>query len=242
MAPLILLPTHDEEQTLGSVISQVQFHCPWADVVVIDSNCTDNSIAIASSMGVPVIVADKAGYWEALKTGYRYALDNKYDHALQIDSDGQHPCSAIPRILTALDGNDWVIASRIGTGTEMSCAERAAHAAFSGVLRLNTGVTITDVSSGMWGLSRKCMRTLLNYPFDTADVALRLFGIQQGLQISEIPVAMSSRKAGQSMHVGLSRFFNLAGTIGDVCRLLNGRYSQASEETTADDRSASLSM
>ena len=242
MTTLLLLPTHNEEQTIGSVISQVQFHCPWADIVVIDSKCTDNSIAIASSMGVSVVVAEKLGYWEALKTGYRYALLNNYEKVLQVDADGQHPCSEIPRLLTALDEKDWVIASRINTGSPMSFSERVAHAGFASVVRWNTGLQITDVSSGMWALSSRCLQILLTYPFDTADVALRIFGRQNGIDIYEIPVAMSRRKAGQSMHRGLSRFFNLGSTIGDVYRLLSGRYSQASGETTADDKSASLSM
>ena len=242
MTTLILLPTCNEEQTIGSVISQVRYHCPRGDIVVIDSNCTDNSSAIASALGATVIVAPKRGYWAALKAGYRYALAHKYGQVIQIDADGQHPCAAIPRMCHALEGKDWVIGSRANTGTQMSFSAPAAHAGFAAVLRWNTGVTITDVSSGMWALSPKSLQVLLSYPFDTADVALRLFGLQRGLKVAEIPVPMDQRTTGRSMHQGVSRFLNLGNTIADLYRLLSGRHSQASEGTTADDKSASLSM
>ena len=102
---------------------------------------------------------------------------------------------------------------------EFSAAKYIAHLLLSQLVRNKTGVTLTDLSSGMWGLLPETMRILLDYNGSTADAAIRVYGIQKGLKLVEIPVPMNPRITGESMHQGTAAVRNLFKTISDIRKL-----------------------
>jgi len=118
-----------------------------------------------------------------------------------------------------LENGQWVIGSRYNTGSEFSAAKYIAHLLLSQLVRNKTGVTLTDLSSGMWGLLPETMRILLDYNGSTADAAIRVYGIQKGLKLVEIPVPMNPRITGESMHQGTAAVRNLFKTISDIRKL-----------------------
>ena len=68
--------------------------------------CRENNLNI---INLPV----NLGIGGAVQTGYKYALENDYDIAIQMDADGQHKPEYIYDLIKAIaDGNDMVIASR----------------------------------------------------------------------------------------------------------------------------------
>ena len=218
MTRLVLIPVYNEEESLGAVISLVQFHCPDVDILVVNSQSTDNSVAIAQASKARVVDASEPGYWPALCTGYRYALNNKYTQVVQLDGDGQHPSQAIPRFFEGLHRASWVIGSRYNTGTYMPLSTQIAQRILTRWVHKKTGVQLTDISSGMWGINTDAIQMLLTYKGETADAAIRLFALRSGLNILEIPVPMEERRTGQSMHHGLSSLVNFTKTVVDIYR------------------------
>ena len=62
------------------------------------------------------------GIGGAVQTGYKYALENEYDVAVQFDGDGQHDINSLPILLEPLaEGKcDFSIGSRFIPGNEAS--------------------------------------------------------------------------------------------------------------------------
>src|SRR4030067_1511530 len=97
---LIIMPAFNEEASLGGVISAVRHSVPRADIVVVNDGSSDSTAAIAGAAGVVVLShLCNLGIGATMQTGYRYALANGYDIAVQVDADGQHPADQITRII-----------------------------------------------------------------------------------------------------------------------------------------------
>ena len=94
----VLIPVHNEADTLPWVLQRLQLHLPGASVVVVDSGCTDSSTDIAINHGASVVKALAPGYWQALQTGYQALLERDLDAIVQLDGDGQHNPADAPRL------------------------------------------------------------------------------------------------------------------------------------------------
>ena len=235
MKRAVLIPAHNEERTIGSLLFQIKTKYPKLDIVVVNSNCTDNTAQIANVCGATVINTNKTGYWQALRAGYHHCLEQDYKTIIQMDADGQHPTSAISRLLHASSEHEWVIGSRNNTGSYCSIKTRIGQKYLTYFVGKKHNLYCSDISSGFWCLQKQTCEQLLKYTGETADAAIRAYAHSKGIAIHEIPVAMMNRKTGKSMHDGFSSLVNFTKTFRDL-------YSQASAGTTADNKSASLSM
>jgi glycosyltransferase involved in cell wall biosynthesis len=111
--PCVVIPTYDNPRTVRDVVLRVREYVP--DVVVID-DCSGE----AGRLAVEQLGADglahvrrrdrNGGKGAAVKTGFRFAAELGYTHALQVDADGQHDLADIPKFLqTARERPDALI-------------------------------------------------------------------------------------------------------------------------------------
>jgi dolichol-phosphate mannosyltransferase len=87
----VVLPSHNEAAHVAQVIASVP---PWVDaIIVVDDASSDGTAAAALSCGdsrVTVISHDtNTGVGGAMVTGYRLALERRFDIVAKMDSDGQ---------------------------------------------------------------------------------------------------------------------------------------------------------
>ena len=76
------------EECMESILSQSYQNI---EVIFVDDGSTDRTKQICSERGYAVLhLPINMGIGGAVQTGYRYARDNGYDIAVQIDGDGQH--------------------------------------------------------------------------------------------------------------------------------------------------------
>jgi glycosyltransferase involved in cell wall biosynthesis len=219
----VLIPAHNEEASLPLVLQSVRFVCSNR-ILVVDSCSTDGTAAVARAHGAVVISAAQIGYWHALQTGYRFLLeDSKCQWMVQLDADGQHHPVHIARLQSHLslhhEHPQWIVGSRAGCGCSGESVLQVGQHLLKWWCVLRLRYSFTDISSGMWCLNRAAMVLLSTYqsPNSTADVAIRFFAAQRGLYPTEIPVAMSHRQSGQSMHHGVSqRLRHLRAIVQDV--------------------------
>ncbi len=96
----VILPSHNEEQTLEELIHQIRrFNLP---VVVIDDGSTDNSLGVARKTDAAVLSNGRnLGKGATLIKGFEYAMRNGFDAVITMDADGQHLPSDIPAFLQA---------------------------------------------------------------------------------------------------------------------------------------------
>ena len=201
----VMIPAHNEAQRVGDVIDRVRSTLPESCVFVVDSGSTDDTAAVATAHGATVISQGSAGYGGALQKGYTTLLQQDWSALIQLDGDGQHPPEAIPDLLRELEGADFVIASREGTDSQGAWHRRLGNAGLSWAVFGLTGRRFHDVTSGMWALDRAAVTVLAEQlPTDTWDAGVRVLAHHAGLQMREVPVEMSERVTGESMHDGWS--------------------------------------
>ena len=91
MKVLVIIPAFNEEENIRKVLNRMQNQYSQYDYLVINDCSRDNTEKILSEenynyVSLPV----NLGIGGAVQTGYRYALKNNYDIAIQMDGDGQH--------------------------------------------------------------------------------------------------------------------------------------------------------
>lgn len=205
---LVIIPALNEEESIASVIADLQKYVPDCDQLVIDDGSSDDTAARARAAGARVVsLPFNMGVGTALRTGFRYAARNGYDRVIQTDADGQHPPSQIRYLEAALDsGADLAIGSRFLAGDGHYSVEgtRALAMRILHVLtRVLTGRGVVDSTSGFRGFSRPVIESFSqSYPreFLSDTVEALLMASYAGFRIREVPVRMRHRETGVPSH------------------------------------------
>ena len=148
---LIVIPVFNEAPSLEGIVSRARRH---GAVLVVDDGSTDGSGAVASAAGADVLRLDRRrGKGEALRCGFREALDRGVDRVVTLDGDGQHDPDDVPPMLkAAAEAPDaLVIGGRLGAGTAdgVISADRLAALRVAGFfINWLTGVFVADTQSG----------------------------------------------------------------------------------------------
>jgi len=216
MSLAVLIPAFNEAEQLPRTLADIRRSLPGAAVVVVENGCTDSTPQIARAGGATVLSQPGRGYTTTIVAGYRHCLAQGVDRVLQMDADGQHPAEAGPAMLAALDGANLVTGSRDGTGSPGTIPRRMGNAALAAAVRATTGQALRDVMSGYWALDLTALELFARsfpLPGGAADANVRVFALEQGLTVREIPVYMPVRTHGDSMHSGLQ---GLRGFVASV--------------------------
>ena len=102
--PCVLIPVYNHERAVGSVVDAVIAQNLPCILVDDGSSCECASVLDALVAAAPTQITlirhtVNRGKGGAVLTGARYAAQAGHTHALQIDADGQHRVSDIPRFL-----------------------------------------------------------------------------------------------------------------------------------------------
>ena len=100
--PCILVPTYDNPRTIRGVVERARRSVP--DVLVVDDGSGPEARAEIEALereGLARVRRRDAngGKGAAVKTGFLFARELGYTHALQVDADGQHDLEDAPRLL-----------------------------------------------------------------------------------------------------------------------------------------------
>ncbi len=229
---LIVIPAHNEAGNIPTVIAEIRATGIAYDLVVVDDGSTDQTANRALAAGAPVLrLPFNQGYAGALQTGFKLAVDRKYDYVVQFDADGQHDPRDIRPIVETLrrHGQDVVVGSRVlGRGAEdLSVSKRLIIGLLCWLVRCTTRQVVTDPTSGLRGLSRRAFTyysRMGNYPEDYPDVDILLHMIRSGLRVTEIPANIRRRMSGRSqLFFGLKGFYYVAKTLISVSTILLSR-------------------
>ena len=148
---LIVLPAFNEEQSIGSVIAEIEHSMPGVARLVVDDGSADRTSVVAAAAGADVLrIPFNLGVGGAMRAGFRFALQEGYRAVVQLDADGQHDPAAVPDLLRALEHADVVIGARFaGTGDYAAKGPRRwAIGVLSAILSKICGVRLTDATSG----------------------------------------------------------------------------------------------
>jgi glycosyltransferase involved in cell wall biosynthesis len=203
-----IIPAYNEEKSIAAVVADInhtvkeqQIHI---DAIVVNDCSKDSTAEVISKLNcIALNLPINLGIGGAVQTGFKYAFENNYDYAIQVDGDGQHPASEIPVILKkAMEENaDVVIGSRFISkdGFQSSALRRFGINYFKWLNRMLVGVTVNDSTSGFRLINKKVLELVSEYYPDEypEPEAIILYSLNH-LTIAEVQVSMKERQGGVS--------------------------------------------
>lgn len=201
---LVIMPAFNEAKSVAEVIRRVRAACPDIAIAVTNDGSTDDTAAAAKKTGVVVLdVPFNLGIGGAVQTGLKYAAQESYQRAIEVDADGQHNPAFINRLIDAMDATnaDMVIGSRFIQKTRYKATfmRTLGIAIFSDLIRLVCGKRIYDTTSGFRVYNTRAIEFLArHYPTDFPEPESIVMLLKNGFVIKEVPVEMEKRQAGVS--------------------------------------------
>lgn len=201
---LIIIPAYNEEDNIKAVVDNIKNNYSKYDYVVINDGSKDNTRKILFEEKFNFInLTNNLGIGGAIQTGYKYARDNDYMYAVQLDGDGQHDVFFLENLLHMMKctGADVVIGSRFieKKGFQSSNTRRLGIKLLSSIILICTGVHIKDVTSGFRLVNKRFIDIFANdYPQDFPEPEAIVQIVMNRGKIVESPVIMKERQGGKS--------------------------------------------
>lgn len=202
---LIIVPAFNEARNIRSTVEEILGFDPSLDVVVVNDGSTDDTANVAAMTKARVVnLPFNLGIGGAVQTGIRYAREQNYDIAVQIDGDGQHNPQFLPQILNpVINGEvDVAIGSRFlppYVGYRSSFVRRIGINFFANLISVLTGSKVTDPTSGFRAFNKKMINVFAQYyPHDFPEPEAIVVARRFGGRVKEFPVEMRKRAHGIS--------------------------------------------
>jgi glycosyltransferase involved in cell wall biosynthesis len=146
----VIIPTYNNSATLGRILRETLAYTE--QVIVVDDGSTDGTSSILSTfVGLDVIsFPENKGKGLALRAAFQFAVQNGYDYAITIDSDGQHMTADYPKFLEKLETEPAaIIVGSRNMDQESVPGKSNFGRKFSNFwFRVDTGINLPDTQSG----------------------------------------------------------------------------------------------
>jgi hypothetical protein len=201
---IAIVPAFNEEESVTAVIEEIRSFDADFEVVVVDDGSTDGTAAAATALGAQVVrLPFNLGIGGAVQTGFRYAFEHGFQLAVRVDGDGQHDPAQLGALLGPIlaDEADIVVGSRFASdgGYRSSRSRRLGISILAKTLSMIVHRRVTDPTSGFQALNRRAIALFAaDYPHDYPEVEAALMVHKHELRMTEVPVQMRERAAGQS--------------------------------------------
>lgn len=213
----VIIPTHNEAQAIGRVLSELPSDLV-TEVIVVDSNSNDGTPDIAHSMGVRVVQEPRRGYGRACLTGLAHV--SAPDVIVFLDGDYSDRPSELPILLAPIINShaDITLGSRLGPKRIPGALPW--HSAFgnrlaAALIHLLYGPKISDLGPFRAARADVLHRLALEETTYGWAVEMILKGALGGFRIVEVPVSYYPR-------IGTSKISGtLKGTIGATWFILS---------------------
>ncbi len=227
MKKLVIIPAFNESASIKNTVEEIKKKAKDFDYVIINDCSTDNTKKICEENGYNIInLPINLGIGGAVQTGYRYGYREGYDIAVQVDGDGQHN----PEFLTKMSAYmieshaDMVIGSRFikKEGFQSSGTRRIGIKYFTILIKLLTGKTITDPTSGLRMVNRDIMEIFAyDYPKDYPEPESVVAILRKKKKVEELPVIMRARMGGiSSISIKKSIYYMIKVTLAILIEVI----------------------
>lgn len=147
-----VIPAHNEETTIGSVIEPII--TAGFNVVVVDDHSSDHTKASALDQGAWVVTHPiNLGQGAGIQTGMSFALDKAAEVIVTFDADGQHQLQDAMSMMAELKDKsvDLVLGSRFLKGKPSSMPKSRFYILKLAVLftRVTSRINVTDTHNGL---------------------------------------------------------------------------------------------
>ena len=190
----VIIPVYNVGNNLGSVLLQTLEYVPKKNVFVIDDGSTDDCAVVASQMNIKVYKHQKnLGKGEALKSGFRLAVDAGWESVITLDGDGQHDPKFIPDFIMAAQKfkYDILIGLRSFRIGEMPFDRICSNRVSSLMASITAGRWIRDSQCGYRLIKTEVLKNVSlitgHYELETE---LLIKAVRAGYQIGYCPISL----------------------------------------------------
>ena len=205
-----VIPTINEEGTIGSVIDGLLKAVERIEIKVVDTDSTDRTKEIAAAKGAIVINESKRGYGTAYKTGLKRA---KGDLIVCMDGDNTYPTDIVKPLLEIIwmDEVNFISCDRMTLRTQhnYTSLHYIGNSILNFTMRLLFKITLNDSQSGMWIFYREFyekMKNLSNGMSFSEDI--KIDAVRLG-KLIEVPIKYGIRISKPKLKTWNDGFMNL---------------------------------
>ena len=216
---VVIIPTYNEKENIEAIIRAVMALEDNFDILVIEDGSPDGTADIVKRLmagdfkGRLHIIerTGKLGLGTAYITGFKWAIEQKYDFIFEMDADFSHDPKDVPRLLKEVrdNGYDVAIGSRYITGVNvvnwpMGRVLMSYYA--SKYVQLVTGIPVNDTTAGFKWYRRQVLETIdldaIRFKGYAFQIEMKFTAYKLGFKIKEVPVIFVNRELGTSKMSG----------------------------------------
>ena len=216
---VVIIPTYNEKENIEAIIRAVMALEDKFDILVIEDGSPDGTADIVKRLmagdfkGRLHIIerTGKLGLGTAYITGFKWAIEQKYDFIFEMDADFSHDPKDVPRLLKEVrdNGYDVDIGSRYITGVNvvnwpMGRVLMSYYA--SKYVQCVTGIPVHDTTAGFKCYRRKVLETIdldaIRFKGYAFQIEMKFTAYKLGFKIKEVPVIFVNRELGTSKMSG----------------------------------------
>lgn len=214
MKTLVIIPAYNEAENIEILIHNLSVY--GYDYLIINDCSKDNTEEVLQRNGFNhLCLPINLGIAGVTRVGIKYAKDNGYDCVMCIDGDGQHPPKYISKLIGVIEsGNDYVVGSRFVSEPKPWSLRMLGSRLICLFIKLKTGRTVSDPTSGMRALGRKVIEDFADSMNFYAEPDALCYLINKGYQVKEVQVEMKEREGGVSyFHNPFKTVYFMIGTL-----------------------------
>lgn len=212
---LVVIPAYNEALNIKKTVIDLKNNAPDVDYVVVNDGSKDNTLEVLEQNNFNYIDSIcNLGLFGAVQTGFKLAMKEKYDVVIQFDGDGQHSAKYIDLLVKEIEnGNSIVIGSRFVDKKKPFTARMIGSRLIAGAIKLITGKTIKDPTSGFRAYDKACIRDYATEMNNPPEPDTLVYMLRKNRKIKEVQVQMSEREFGES-------YLDLVNTIKYMSRMM----------------------
>ena len=140
------------------------------------------------------------GLTSGIQIGMKYAYKNDYSIVIQFDGDGQHEAKYLKNLVKEIYKNNYDIAigSRFVNKNKPKTMRMLGSRLISIAIKLTTGKTIKDPTSGMRAYNEKAIKQFIQNASLTPEPDTLVYMLKKKMKVKEVQVEMKEREFGES--------------------------------------------
>jgi glycosyltransferase involved in cell wall biosynthesis len=214
----VLIPCHNEERAIATVVTDFRAALPGATVYVYDNNSSDQTVALATAAGAVVRTEVRQGKGHVVR---RMFCDVEADVYVLVDGDATYDPASAPAMVAMLirDQLDMVVAARVDHDKKAyRPGHRAGNRLLTSIVTYIFGRAFTDILSGYRVFSRRFVKSFpgLSIGFEV-ETELTVHALELELPVNEVATPYSSRPSGSASK--LSTWYDGLRIFGTILKL-----------------------
>ena len=216
---IVIIPTYNEKENIENIVRAVTSLPKTFNVLIIDDGSPDGTATIVKRLMADELKdrlflierKGKLGLGTAYITGFKWAVEQKYDYIFEMDADFSHNPNDLPRLYAACaeEGYDVAIGSRYISGVNVvnwPIGRVLMSYYASKYVQFVTGLDIHDTTAGFKCYRRQVLETIeldkVRFKGYAFQIEMKFTAHKCGFRIKEVPVVFVNRELGTSKMSG----------------------------------------